>query len=517
MKKYIRTLAVILSLLGVTACNKNLDLTPEDYFADGNYWQNEAQVENFMTGIHSQLRGQQFQFFRLGEMRGGGLMNVAKFPVSLNELNIIDQNISEVSPGLGAWAGFMNAILQINLFIERVNSISFLPEAKKKTLLGQAHGLRAFYYFHLLRTYGSVPLRLTADVLNSRPDPVTLRLARSSEADVLTAVKSDVAKSLEYFGTEQDTNKAYWTLNATRMLKGEVYLWSAKVYGTTADLAEAKAALNDVTGYTLLTNFANVFKQKRNSEIIFTLPFAFNEAEASSSAAFLYDLPNFSGNYYKDTVDATAPALIDPLTLQQTSAQVIQRYGYKYELFQSYKAGDQRRDATFYDFYAINRSVTPQVVTVRNIVLTKFLGTINNNIRNYTDDWPIYREADRLLMLAEIANAEGTDPQQYIQPVRDRAFNGSDPQPFVNGSKDANEIAIFEERVKEFVWEGKRWYDIRRMKVGSDPLVFKSGSHPYGVLTKGTESYKVLWPIGRDVWTNDPLVDQTPGYETTKP
>lgn len=517
MKKYIKIFGVVVSLLGTTSCNKSLDIAPEDYFADVTYWQTEAQVENFMTGIHSQLRGQQFQLFRLGELRGGGLITNPKFPVSLNELNTIENNMTEVTPGLDAWAGFMNPILQINLFIEKVNSVSFLSESKKKTLLGQAHGLRAFYYFHLLRTYGGVPLRISADVLNSRPDQVELRLARSSEEETLNLIKSDIAKSFENFGSEQGTNKAYWTLNATRMLKGEVFLWSAKVYGATSDLAEAKTALEDVSGYSLLPNFANVINTKRNEEIIFTLPFQFNEAESSSSAAFLYDLPNFSGLYFKDTLSTSAEALVDPLVLQQTSAQTIQRYGYKYELFQSYAINDQRREATFYDFYALDRSVVPQRVTVRNIVLTKFLGTINNNIRNYTDDWPIYREADRLLMLAEIINAQGGNPQSYIQTVRDRAFDGADPTPFVNGSKDANEIAIFEERMKEFVWEGKRWYDIRRMKYGNTALVFESTNHPYGVLNENVEAYKVLWPIGREVWTNDPLVEQTSGYETTKP
>lgn len=517
MKKYIKIFAVIATLFGTTACNKYLDLAPEDYFADGTYWQNEAQVDNFMTGIHNQLRGHQFQFFRLGEMRGGALISIAKFPVSLNELNVVDQDISELVPGVGAWAGFMNSILQINLFIDRVNGITFLPEIKKNSLLGQAHGLRAFYYFHLLRTYGGVPLRLSPDVLNGRPDQVALRLARSTEAEVLTAIKEDITKSLEHFGTVQANNKAYWSLNASRMLKGEVYLWSAKVYGTIADLAEAKTALDAVAGYSLVPDFSNVIKTKRNSEIIFTLPFAFNEAQSLSSAAFLYDLPNFSGLYFKDTVDVAAAPLVDPLVLQQTTAQTIQRYGYKYELFESYDLDDSRRAVTFYDFYAIDRSVNPQKVTVRNIVLNKFLGTINNNIRNYTDDWPIYREADRLLLLAEIANAQGENPQNYIQLIRNRAFNGNDPTPFINGSKDANEIAIFEERMKEFVWEGKRWYDIRRMKFGNTALVFNSSNHQYGVLDQSTEAYKVLWPIGRDVWTNDPLVNQTAGYETTKP
>ncbi|SKB89273.1 Starch-binding associating with outer membrane [Sphingobacterium nematocida] len=517
MRKYIK-IAIVTVMTGLlTGCNKNLDFVPEDYFADGNYWQNETQVNNFMVGIHNDLRNKQFMLFRLGEMRGGGLSNTARMDVSLNELSIINHGMTEVSPGIGAWAGFMNSILQINLFISKMETISFVPSDKKAQLLGQAYGLRAYYYFHLLRTYGGVPLRLTPDVLLDKPDAVNLRMARSSEAEVLAAIKGDIAASVQNFGTIQGTNKAYWSLNATRMLKGEVFLWSAKVYNNTADLVEAKNALNAVAGYSLLTNFGDVFKQKRNSEIIFTLPFAFNEAEASSVSLFLYPVANFNGIYYKDTVNVNAPKLVDPLNIAQASAGGIQRYAYTYELFQSYGINDQRRNSTFYDFYGIDRTVTPNKVTIRNTVLTKFMGTVNNNIRNWTDDWPIYREADRLLMLAEIANAEGTDPKNYLQPIRDRAFNGIDPLPFVNGSKDANELAIFAERAKEFVWEGKRWYDLRRMKLGGDPLAFKGTGNPYGVLNKSTDAYKLLWPVGRDVWTNDPLVEQTPGYTTTKP
>jgi len=121
-------------------------------------------------------------------------------------------------------------------------------------------------------------------------------------------------------------------------------------------------------------------------------------------------------------------------------------------------------------------------------------------------------------MLAEIANAEGADPSVFIKQIRDRAFApGSDPNPFVNGSKDANELYIFSERTKEFVHEGKRWYDLRRMKYGQDPLAFISPNHNYGVLNKANFAYRLLWPIEPAIWTNDPLVNQTPGYVTTKP
>jgi len=305
------------------------------------------------------------------------------------------------------------------------------------------------------------------------------------------------------------------------MLKGEVYLWSAKVYGNTGDLTEAKSALNAISGTSLVPNFANVFAygQKDNNEIIFTLRYLVGEAEMSTYSYYLYSTYNFDNLHYKDSL-ASGSLLVDPLQIASSnSTQIIQRYAYTYELYQSYSLTDKRRDATFYDYYKVTKTGNPPYkVTVKNTALVKFLGTISANKRYFSDDWPVYREADRLLMLAEIVNAEGGDPSSYIKQIRDRAFYpAADPTPFVNSTRDKNELAIFEERNKEFVHEGKSWYDLRRMKYGSDPLVFKSANHKFGVLDKAAQGYMILWPIEPAIWTNDPTVNQTPGYATTKP
>ncbi len=511
-------------MLAATSCKKSLDLAPVDYYGDGNFWKNEAQVTNFMVGLHKQFRDNQFTFVRLGEMRGGGFSNVDRQNTSLNELTIINQAIEETSAGVGSWAGLYGPILQLNLFIQKVEAVTFLAAERKSYMLGQAYAMRAYYYFHLLRTYGGVPLWLEPEVLNGNTDPVNLRKARATEAEVLAAVKADVDKAINLFGNAAiPAEKSQWNGAAAQMLKGEVFLWSAKVYNNTADLAEAKTALTAVTGATLQPNFADVFgySKKNNSEIILAIRYRVGEAEMGNYATFLYSTFNFDNIHVKDST-TIAPTLVDPLQIAATnSMQIIQRYGYTFELYQSYDVADKRRNATFYDYYKTSASGTPAVVrpTVRNTALVKFLGTIDANKRYFADDWPVYREADRLLMLAEIVNAEGADPTPYIKPVRDRAYGGgaNDPSPFVNGTKDQNELAIFAERSKEFVYEGKRWYDIRRMKVGNEPLVFISPNHPYGVLNKATQAYKVLWPIEAAIWTNDPLVDQTPGYLTAKP
>lgn len=519
MKKIKYFILAVIVMFSVTSCQKTLDLAPEDYFGDGNFWQNESQVTNFMVGIHKQLRDNQFMFVRLGEMRSGIYSNVDRQNTALLELPVIEQRIDENSSGITSWAGFYGPILQLNLFIQKTEALMFLSADKKNYLLGQAYGLRAFYYFHLLRTYGGVPLRLEPEVLNGNTDPVLLRKARATEAETLAAIKADVTKSVAAFGSlANPAGKSQWSPKATLMLKGEVYLWSAKVYGTTADLAEAKSALNAITGTSLQSTYANVFayNQKDNSEIILNLRYLVGEDEMSNVAGYTYSTFNFDNLHYKDSL-ASGPLLVDPLVIAApNSKQIIQRYAYTFELFKAYNVKDKRRDVTFYDYYKVTK--TPYKIDVRNTALVKFLGTISANKRYFTSDWPVYREADRLLMLAEIANAEGNDPSSYIKQIRDRAFApDADPTPFVNSTKDKNELAIYTERMKEFVHEGKSWYDLRRMKYGSEPLVYKSASHNLGVLDKAKQSYMILWPIEKAIWTDDPLVNQTPGYPTSKP
>ena len=226
MKKFKYVMFAAVLLVAVSSCRKTLELAPEDYYGDGNFWQNEAQVTNFMVGLHKQFRDNQFMFVRLGEMRGGGFSNVDRQNTSLNELTVINQAIEETSAGVGNWAGFYNPILQVNLFINKVEPAGFLTEDRKSYLLGQTYSMRAYYYFHLLRTYGGVPLVLEPEAaLSGKVDAVTLRKPRSTEAEILAAVKSDVNKSVTLFGAAgSPADKSQWGPQAALMLKGEVYL-----------------------------------------------------------------------------------------------------------------------------------------------------------------------------------------------------------------------------------------------------------------------------------------------------
>lgn len=133
----------------------------------------------------------------------------------------------------------------------------------------------------------------------------------------------------------------------------------------------------------------------------------------------------------------------------------------------------------------------------------------------------IYRLPFVYLSLAEIENMQGGDVAKYINPIRKRAYGANWNEAahgYTNGNFTQNELAILAEKDKEFINEGQRWYDVRRMTLtkGGKHLVFvKEGNigSDRPLLDEATEAYKVLWPIETNMMNKDPKVKQTPGYE----
>ena len=119
-------------------------------------------------------------------------------------------------------------------------------------------------------------------------------------------------------------------------------------------------------------------------------------------------------------------------------------------------------------------------------------------MRQYTNDFPIYRYADLLLLQAEAKVLLGEDPSTEINAVRQRADGAAYDaavQGYPNKVTDADpKEALLQERFYEFIFEGKRWYDLRRM---GDAYVFK-----YTTVLP-SEAYKLLWPVDRNTLTNN--------------
>lgn len=505
MKNIINYLTICIMLI-LASCD-SLDIAPEDYYAEGNFWKNESQVNGFMSGMHTSLRNKANTFFLMGEQRGDLFIENGTFGTGMDNVNMIIHNLKESSPGFSNWDGFYGNLVNVNMFIYKVeNGLPFLSKEKTDFYLGQAHGIRAYYYFYMLRTWGGVPLVTEPKVATGATSPNELYTARSTEAEILDFLKKEINLSESYFKDDNFTltsKRETWSKAATLMLKAEIYLWAAKVKtdenppaSPSDDLTTAAQALTAVEAsgkFGLLSSFQDIFayNNKGNNEIILTLHYEKGEAE-QNLRRFMYDIPMMASWYDKEGIPMN-----DPLNVGD---RCILANEYKWDLFESYDENDTRKYTTFMDFYNQDK-------TQHGVVLRKFLGTVDNNIRNYSDDMPLYRYADLLLMRAEIKNMQGSDPSVEINKIRERAYTGNAYPSYTNKSFAENELAILSERDKEFVREGKRWFDVRRMHDASgNPLAFTQSG------LSQSEAYKLLWPIDTGTMTKDPLVKQTEGY-----
>lgn len=517
--KQIFVITISLSMLFLAACDL-LDLSPEDYYATGNFWNNTALVEGNMLALHYDLRSTHETRYFFGEARGGtSLLNTTILATSSeNTSPIKDNTFTKDATGVSNWYNIYPHIMRVNHFITEVeNGCTFLSEIDRKYFLGQAYGLRAYYYFWLYRAYGGVPIITSAKVIEGITSAEALYTARSTPKETLDFIKLDITKSEEFFGSDFTfKGTSIWSKAATLMLKSETYLWSAKVADRdqqpgTNDLQIAKEALNQLIGkFSLLSKYGDIFEysNKENKEVIMAMRFLDGEA-ANSGAKFAYP-PLFVNRVY----DSNGVLMGDTLKLLNKGLYF---HAYKFELFEKYDLDDLRRHDIFIDFYLKDADGN---VNGKGIALRKGIGIVNSsNARVFVSDVVIYRYAEVLLMLAEVENKLGNDPSAYINEVRKRAYGAnynSEKHAYKNGSFAENELAILFERDKEFVHEGKRWHDVRRMHDASGkPLVFSSNAN-YGsdlpILDYNKESHKVLWPINIDLITGDPLIEQTPGY-----
>ena len=293
MKKIIKKIYLSIGIgLLLTSCNTSLDLAPISSISDANYWKTSDQFDAFVSGIHNRFRSHNSAFQALGEMRSdifgteGNSASTFTGEATQGVERMWLQNLDLDNPGISNFGGFYSNIGQINLLIDKLKSTTVVTETNKNYYLGIAYGMRAYYYFHLLRSWGGVVIQ-TEPVTSI--DISNLAKAANTEEEVMALIKSDIVKSLSSFGSDYSfrNSKGYWSKAATLMLNAEVSLWNSYRGGGSTDATTALNSLEEIKknipSLTLLPSFSNVFasNSKGNNEIIFSIRYVLNEASMS--------------------------------------------------------------------------------------------------------------------------------------------------------------------------------------------------------------------------------------------
>jgi hypothetical protein len=443
---------IIGALLGIsisfTNCSKSfLDQEPESSLLGANFWKTESDLKQGVVGAYASLRDMGgFSYWVFGEMRSDNTSFQYNAPQRGQEnREFVDQFLLTPDNILlrDFWRDSYVGIARCNDVLDNVNRIP-MSEQSKAQAIGEVKLLRAFHYFNLVRQFGGVPLRLT---VTKSPGEANSTGRASVEAvyTQIIADLNDAAAKLPSVAEYAAADKGRVTKGTANALLGEVYL-TQKKYG------EALTALRNVTGYSLLPVYADLFRpaNKNNAESIFEIQYLGSVAGLSSD--FMYQFAPFNSG--------TAITQDPGTNLSFTSGWNTPTK----DMIDAYEAGDIRKGVS------LSEGFNNGAVFVNAPYVKKYnQGFIQPG---QTDvNFPIIRYADVLLMIAECLNeqafAANGEAFNLLNQVRSRAQlpakTSGNTNPALNvTTQEAFRDAIFQERKVELAFENHRWYDLVR-------------------------------------------------------
>lgn len=430
MKKFFKKIRIyaavlVLSLAGA-GCNSWLDLLPENDQTSDMYWNTKEDVEAVVMSVYTSTRSCLEKLIQWGELRGDALTPAAK--ATTNELNIYELQILTTN-SICKWSEFYTVIGNANAVIKYGPTVldkdpTFAPEVMN-SYVGEAKFMRALSYFYLVRTFGEVPLVLEPYV----DDEKEFKQAKQSEAAVIAQIVADlkeaVAKCKPGYGDEAK-NKGRATCWAAYALLADVYLWSENYAG-------ALDACNKVIAsgqYEMVSkaDWYTLFNPGNTKEGIFELQWKSPISKLTNS---LYDWFFGSARY--------------SLSYRST------------ELFSEVAEDDYRGlGTTFLEDKRIWKYAGKEV---------SIDGSATRAAEDRNANWIFYRYADILLMKAEalvmLGSGNYNEAWNLVKVIRERAGYSQHPGEPQN-EREALEM-VMDERQREFIAEGKRWFDILRM------------------------------------------------------
>jgi hypothetical protein len=152
------------------------------------------------------------------------------------------------------WEGFYAGINLCNTVEDLTLKNTSISDANKKKYLAQARFLRAFYYWHLVETWGPVPLHLEPIT-----DPSTIA-ERNSVDEIYTQMFKDVQYAIDNLSPSEPASSkvTYW---AAKAFKARLALYYASAeYGHTEYYAKtlSTAAEKDCTIIMLMSGIIKI-------------------------------------------------------------------------------------------------------------------------------------------------------------------------------------------------------------------------------------------------------------------
>jgi hypothetical protein len=415
--------------------------------------------------------------------------------------------------------------------------------------VAEAVTLRSLCYFYLIRAFRDVPYTTQPSIDDSQPFiiPATpFEQVLDSCIYSLEQVKGNAVR--RYFVDESPS--AYQ--NSSRITRWAVYALLADLYLWKGNWDEAIKYCDLVIDYKrvqykeMLEREGNV----NNIDLIDSIPMILEKPVGSTLCGNAYDEIFGEGNSFESIFE-----LYFRSTQSQTNTWVSNYYGNTQNVMGYLSCPDfiakdvasgtnaifKRTDGRAYEStvssnsnYAIAKYARRSVsYDTKNVSTEKDLKLSDSRRGSSDANWIFYRLSDMILIKAEALierEQEGDWDKAFelIDIVNKRANDAVQGHRYSTlkkadhiDSKAAMEQLLFEERHREFLFEGKRWFDLVRMarRDGDNARLVQLASRKYienvnAIKIKMADPNIIYFPYAKSELKVNPLLKQNPAFTT---
>lgn len=511
MNKIAKIILVLAVSIASVSCNDFFELKPSNEMVLEEFWQSEDDVLSMTASCYRAMQEQGFmqRLIVWGEFRSDNTILGYNTGTDLNYiggLNILPSN------GYASWDDFYRVINYCNTvehFAPGVRDVDpNFTESQLRAYIAEVKAIRAFCYFTLVRTFRDIPF-ITEPVID---DTQSFQVPQSDPDEIIDFLIEDLI-SVEEQAIAKWSSKSYtkgrMTQAAIRTIIADMCLWRGRYQDCITYCDKVLSDGNNVLSLESSNLYnRNVFIDGNSTESIFELQFSRNNIAN-------YALCDFYGTYGGSGSGHQQMMAFDFSTT---------------DLFAD-------TDLRGYDAFQASSSLT--MFPIKKYIAYRTQGTKIEEVRSsdYTAvdagecNWIMYRLSDIYLMKAEAMVELNIDLEDAFELVS-RTYNRANPDA-VEGSFSFDNYSsqvlmrelVFDERQREFMFEGKRYFDlVRRVNRERDQfrtIMSKYLLRKYADLDQSTVSSKlsdfdaIYMPIkDTELKANKALV-QNPFYSVT--
>lgn len=542
----------------LSSCSDFLDIMPLNKVVLENFWTQKSEVNAVLMGCYESLESEE-SIIRMGvwgEMRSENILQGASIGNEYNE--ILNENILPTN-SLTKW----NVMYQT---INRCNTVChYAPMVQKKdpnytvnelnANIAEASFIRDLCYFYLIRTFRDVPMSFEPTIDDTKEFQIP---ATPMNAALDTLIKD--LESVKDYAVKRyvDDSKMSNAQAASQAYENSSRVTRVAIYALLADLNLWRGNYDETIKYCdLIIDFKkNQYKEKiaqigdlTDMQEFAGIPLILEAPAGSVTCGNAYNEIFGTGNSFESIFELYFR------NNQQVKNKYVNEFFGKDRLGSISALSRYCKDAATGNSDLFTKNDCRVYATSENsnsrYAITKYVNSrVSMDIKNVTDEkslklstsrgnaeyanWIIYRLTDVMLMKAEACILKGEAEYEtaftLINAVNKRAHNyttsaAKDTLVFddYRTSQEKMEQLLLDERNRELMFEGKRWYDLVRIAVrdGNNQRLVSEATKKYqdkvnALKIKLADPNIIFFPYNKEELKVNPFLKQNSAYGNTE-